>query len=56
MGLPYASSRFEVLTEEAYNDLVAGMKTGGGLEVKGDYDAFLAGDETFPNVTVNFVK
>lgn len=56
VGLPYASSRFEVLTEEAYNDLVAGMKTGGGLEVKGDYDAFLAGDETFPNVTVNFVK
>ena len=56
VGLPFASSQFEVLTEDAYNTLVDGMKTGGSLEVKGDYDAFLAGDETFANVTVNFVK
>ena len=56
VGLPYATSRFEVFTEDAYNALVDGMKSGGSLEVKGDYDAFLAGDETFANVTVNFVK
>ena len=56
VGLPFASSQFEVLTEDAYNTLVDGMKTGGSLEVKGDYDAFLAGSETFANVSINFVK
>lgn len=56
VGLPYATSQFEVITEADYNALVDGMKTGGSLEVKGDYDAFLAGSETFENVSVNFVK
>jgi len=56
VGLPYASSQFEVLTEDAYNALVEGMKTGGSLNVNADYDNFLAGGETFANVAVNFVK
>lgn len=56
VGLPFASSKFDFLTEDAYNALVEGMKTGGSLEVKGDYDAFLAGKESFANVSVNFVK
>ena len=56
VGLPFASSQFEVITEDIYNTLVDGMKTGGSLEVKGEYDTFLAGGETFANVTVNFVK
>ena len=56
VGLPFASSQFEVITEDIYNTLVDGMKTGGSLEVKGDYDAFLAGSETYENVAVNFVK
>ena len=56
VGLPFATSQFEVITEADYNALVDGMKTGGSLEVKGDYDAFLAGSETYENVAVNFVK
>ena len=56
VGLPFASSQFEVITEDIYNTLVDGMKTGGSLEVKGEYDTFLAGGETFANVAVNFVK
>ena len=56
VGLPFATSNFNVLTEADYTALVDGMKTGGGLEVKGDYDNFLAGGETFANVTVNFIK
>ena len=56
VGLPFATSKFEVLTEDAYNALVEGMKSGGSLQVKGEYDTFLAGGETFANVTVNFVK
>lgn len=56
VGLPFATSQFEVITEADYNALVDGMKTGGSLEVKGDYDAFLAGNETYENVAVNFVK
>ena len=43
VGLPFASSQFEVITEDIYNTLVDGMKTGGSLEVKGEYDTFLAG-------------
>lgn len=56
VGLPFETSKFEQFKEEDYNKLVDGMKTGGSVEVKGDYDNFLAGGETFANVTVNFVK
>ena len=56
VGLPFETSKFDVLTEADYNALVDGMKTGGSLEVKSDYDAFLSGSETFDNVTVNFIK
>lgn len=36
--------------------LVNSMKSGGTLEVKNDFSAFLAGGETFENVAVSFVK
>ncbi len=56
VGLPFATSKFEQFKEEDYNKMVEGMKTGGSIQVNGDYEAFLAGGETFANVTVNFVK
>lgn len=56
VGLPFANSKFEKFTEEEYNELVSSMKTGGTLTVKDNYDAFVAGNETFENVTVSFVK
>ncbi len=56
VGLPFETSKFDQFKEADYNKLVDGMKTGGSVEVKGDYDSFLAGGETFSNVTVNFVK
>ena len=56
VGLPFSSSRFEKFTEKDYNAIVDSMKTGGTLTVKSDYENFLAGNEKFDNVTVNFVK
>lgn len=56
VGLPFATSKFEVLKEADYNKLVDDMKTGGSLSVKADYDNFLAGGESFDNVNVVFVK
>lgn len=56
VGLPFATSRFEKFTEKDYNSIVDSMKTGGTLTVKSDYEDFLAGNEKFDNVTVNFVK
>ena len=56
VGLPMETSRFEKMTQDKYDELVNGMKSGGSLSVNGNYDTFLAGGETFPNVTVNFVQ
>ena len=36
--------------------MVRSVKSGGTLEVKNDFSAFLAGGETFENVAVSFVK
>ena len=46
----------EKFTESEYVKLVYSMKSGGTLEVKNDFSAFLAGGETFENVAVSFVK
>ena len=46
----------EKFTESEYVKLVNSMKSGGTLEVKNDFSAFLAGGETFENVAVSFVK
>ena len=56
VGLPFATSKFEKFTESDYVKLVNSMKSGGTLEVKNDFSAFLAGGETFENVAVSFVK
>ena len=56
VGLPFATSKFEKFTESEYVKLVNSMKSGGTLEVKNDFSAFLAGGETFENVAVSFVK
>ena len=56
VGLPFATSKFEKFTEGDYVKLVNSMKSGGTLEVKNDFSAFLAGGETFENVAVSFVK
>ncbi len=56
VGLPFATSAFSKFTEKQYNDLVAGMKTGGALKVDSKYDDFIAGKVTYENVTVNFIK
>lgn len=56
VGLPFATSKFEKLTGGEYAKLVNSMKSGGTLTVKNDFSAFLAGEETFENVAVSFVK
>lgn len=56
VGLPFATSKFEKLTGSEYAKLVNSMKSGGTLTVKNDFSAFLAGEETFENVAVSFVK
>ena len=56
VGLPFATSKFEKLTGSEYAELVNSMKSGGTLTVKNDFSAFLAGEETFENVAVSFVK
>ncbi len=56
VGLSFSTSKFEKFTESEYVKLVNSMKSGGTLEVKNDFTAFLAGDETFENVTVSFIK
>lgn len=56
VGLPFATSKFSKFTEDQYNKLVDSMKTGGSLTVDANYDDFLAGNKTFENVTVNFIK
>ena len=61
VGLPFETSKFEKLTQDAYTTLVDGMKTGGSLEVDGNYDSFLNdlttnGSYTAGSVTVNYIK
>ncbi len=54
-GLPMAASRFETFSEADYEALVNAMKSD-ELVVSADFDKFLAGEETFSNVTVTFIK
>ena len=54
-GLPMAASKFESFTESDYNQLAEDMKSD-KLVVNADFEKFLAGEETFSNVTVNFIK
>ena len=54
-GLPMATSRFETFSEADYEALVDAMISG-ELVVSADFEKFMAGEETFSNVTVNFIK
>lgn len=54
-GLPMAASKFESFTESDYNQLAEDMKSD-KLVVNADFEKFLDGEETFSNVTVNFIK
>ena len=50
-----ATSRFETFSEADYEALVDAMISG-ELVVSADFEKFMAGEETFSNVPVNFIK
>ena len=50
-----AASRFETFSEADYEALVDAMKSD-ELVVSADFEKFFAGEETFSNVTVTFIK
>ena len=54
-GLPMATSRFETFSEADYEALVDAMMSD-ELVVSADFEKFMAGEETFSNVTVTFIK
>lgn len=54
-GLPMETSKFETFTEDDYSALVDGI-INGTYEISYDYENFVSENETFSNVTVEFVK
>lgn len=54
-GLPMEASKFETFSQEDYDALVAAI-IDGTYVISYDFDNFISGNETFSNVTVDFIE